>query len=289
MRGVGTSRAAISVVNALPLGVGAALAVEWPARVAATLDRDAPTGRAPTVRPRSSSTPIVRTAATAAQLRFGASGRLTLTVRSTIPVRKGLKSSSAVGTAVVQATARAAGLDPPPEDLARLVAEVGRSSGQSATGAFDDALAGAAGGGVVTDNAADRCLRRFDPGPGLSAVLWIPARRHPPSPTMVARFRRDPELAHRAADAAVHGDWRTAMVANSELVESVMGYRYAPLREAALRAGAIAAGVSGLGPAFAAVVPSGRSRAVLRTLPSGRGVRRTVPLYRPPRRRTGDR
>jgi shikimate kinase len=285
VRGVGASRAAISVVNALPLGVGAALAIDWPARVAATLRRTSPRSVRLTVRPKGSSTSIVREAATAAQLRFGAAGRLTLTVRSTIPVRRGLKSSSAVGCAVVQATARAAGADPSPEEVARLVAEVGRSSGQSATGAFDDALAGAEGRGVVTDNGADRCLRRFDPGSGLSAVLWIPSRRHPPSPAVVARFRRSPDLARRAADAAMDGDWAAAMLTNSRLVESVMGYRYAPLREAVLRAGAVAAGVSGLGPAFAAVAPSSRESVVLGALPARGGVRRSVPLYRPPRPR----
>lgn len=289
MRGVGLSRAAISVVNALPLGVGAALAIDWPARVTATLDRASLTRRPPSVRPRSSSTPIVRVAATAAQHRFGAAGQLSLTVGSTIPARRGLKSSSAVGSAVVQATARAAGHEPSPDAIARLVAEVGRSSGQSATGAFDDALAGAVGGGVVTDNRTDRCLRRFDPGPDLAAVLWIPARRHPPSPAVVSRFRRRARLARRAVDAATDGDWRSAMLANSELVESVMGYRYGALRDAALRAGALAAGVSGLGPTFAAVVPAARSRVVLRALPPGSGVRRTVPLFRAPRRTEGGR
>lgn len=280
MRGLGESRAAVSVVNALPLGIGAALAIDWPARASAEFDATVPGRARPSVRPKSSSTRIVRATANAALARYGTEGRLRLSVRSTIPERRGLKSSSAVGAAVAQATARACGADPATEELARLVAEVGRASGLSATGAFDDALAGLIGAGVVTDNGSDRCLRRFDPGTGLSVVLWVPDRPHPLSPRVVGRFRRTPGLARRAADAALDGDWAAAMAANSIVVERAMGYRYEPLREAVLRQGAIASGVSGLGPAFAAVAPAARATRVLRALPAGRGVRRSVRLYR---------
>ena len=288
MRGVGESRAAISVVNALPLGVGAALAIDWPARASAEIDRALPARARPAVRPKGSSTRIVRDTAAEALARYGAGGRLRLSVRSTIPARRGLKSSSAVGAAVAQATARACGADPATDEVARLVAEVGRASGLSATGAFDDALVGLVGAGVVTDNRSDRCLRRFDPGSGLAVVLWVPDRPHPLSPQVVDRFRRTPGLAREAVDAALDGDWAAAMAANSALVERAMGYRYAALREAVLQQGAIASSVSGLGPAFAAVAPAARAPRVLRALPAGRGSRRTLPIYRSASRRGGD-
>jgi shikimate kinase len=281
VRGVGVARAAISVVNALPLGIGAAAAIDWPARTTAYLDTTRLPPAGPTVEPRRSSTPIVRAAATRALEQFGAPpGRLRLVVRSTIPPGRGLKSSSAVASSVVLAAAEAAGHRPGPEAVARLSAETGRATGVSATGAFDDALAGVCGGAVVTDNSFDRPLRRFELGAGLAVALWVPGRPHPPSPKMLQRFQRDPVGARRAVDAALDGDWAAAMEANSRLVEQAMGYRYDHLHAAVKEAGATASGVSGLGPTFAAVAPTARIPRVLRALPGSRGTRRSVRLYR---------
>lgn len=282
MRGLGTARAAISIVNALPLGVGAAIGIEWPARVTARIERTEAGSRPCAIEPPSSSTPIVRAAARTALGRFGPGtpGRLRLVVRSTIPVARGLKSSSAVSSAVAFATARACGAEPSPEEVAGVAAEVGRATGVSATGAFDDALAGLVAGGVVTDNRRDTALRRFSVGSDLAVALWVPDRRHPRSPAVRARFRHEPGLARRAADAALAGDWVSAMEANSTLVERVMGYRYDRLHAAALEAGATVAGVSGLGPTFAALAPLSRLRAVRNAFPR-EGQRKSVRLFAP--------
>ncbi len=274
-----TSHAAVSVVNALPLGIGAAIGIAWPARVSAFVARGTRPYRRPRVEPASASTPVVRAAIDAAIERFGpAPSRLRLVVRSTIPIAKGLKSSSAVAGAVASATARACGTAPQPGAVARLAAAAGRRAGVSATGAFDDALAGLEGGGVVTDNRRDVCLRRLELRAGLGAVLWIPEGSHPRAPSLVRAFGRRRGLARRAVDAAMDGDWPEAMALNSRLVEEVMGYRYDGLHRAAKAAGAIASGVSGLGPAFAAVAPLARLPRLRRALPSLGGRRRTVGL-----------
>jgi len=277
MRGVGTSRAAISVVNALPLGIGSAIGVEWPAR-ATVHTREGPPRT--TILPRAARTPLVRATIRRAMEKFG--GRspcaIRLLVSSTIPSARGLKSSSAVSSSVALAAARAFGQDPSPEEVAGLAAEVGRATGVSATGAFDDALAGLLPGGVVTDNRSDRLLSKFCLEPGLGVAVWFPERRHPPSPDLLARFRRERGLARTAADAVLDGDWTRAMEVNSSLVERVMGYRYGPLHAAVERAGAVASGVSGLGPAFAAVAPTERLPAILRRLPST-GRRRSLRVF----------
>lgn len=280
MRGVGTARAAISIVNALPLGIGAAVGIEWPVRATARLAPDEAGDGRITVEPAGAGTAIVRTAARTSLERFVARrvGRLRLTIRSTLPVARGLKSSSAVSSSVAAATARAGGAEPDPMEVARLTAEVGRLTGLSATGAFDDAVAGLLPGGVVTDNRHDRRLRSLSVDSGLAVALWVPRGTHPRSPAVHERFRRDRRLAERAAEAALDGDWATAMRANSELVEKVMGYRYAGLHDAVASAGAVAAGVSGLGPAFAALAPRRSVAKVLRALPRT-GQRRSVRLF----------
>ena len=289
MAGVGRARAAVSIVNALPTGVGAAVGLEWVARATATVTADRRPDERLEIAPSRAGTPLVRSAVAAAIGRYAPAeaGARRVVVRSTIPVARGLKSSSAVSSAVASAVARAAGASPQPEEIARLSAEVGRTTGTSATGAFDDALAGLRAGGVVTDNRRDALLRVLPLERDLVAALWIPARRHPPSPSTRRRFARSPALARRAADAALDGDWRAAMAANTELVERAMGYRYARARESVLRAGAVAAGVSGLGPTLVALSPRARARRVLAALPKGGGARRTVSLFLEPRRPAG--
>ncbi len=278
MSGTGTARAAVSIVNALPTGIGAAVGIDWPCRVTARLLRSG-RGSAVSIAPIRSRTPLVRASARAALQRFGAGpSGVHLSVRSSIPVARGLKSSSAVSSAVVLATAHAAGAEPEPSEVARLSAAVGRATGVSATGAFDDAVAGLVPGGVVTDNRTDAELRRFSLEPTLAVALWIPGRTHPASPTVRTRFRHRRALARQAADAALDGDWPRAMAVNSELVESVLGYRYARLRSAVAREGAVASGVTGLGPTFAAIAPVGRMRSVLSALPRS-GRRRSVRLW----------
>jgi len=279
--GLGQARSAISIVNALPLGVGAAVGIHWTARSIARLAPGDRRTRAPAIEPRTSATPLVRTAARAALERYPPAQtgrRVRLRVRSSIPVARGLKSSSAVASSVVLAVARAGGHDPVPLEVARLVAEVGRSTGVSATGALDDALAGVRPGCVVTDNRHDAELRRIELGRDLGVALWIPPHTHPRSPTVRRRFAREPGLARRAVDLALAGDWAGAMDANSTLVEHAMGYRYGRLRAAVASAGAVASGVSGLGPALAVVGERTRLPALLRHLPR-QGRRRTLGLF----------
>jgi len=212
---------------------------------------------------------------------LSSSPAVTLSIVSEIPSGAGLKSSSAVGSAIVRAVDAAAGRSSSAEETARVSAEVSRRVGASATGAYDDALAGLSSGAVVTDNRGDRLLRTYPIPRGLGVALWIPPGAHPPSPELLARFRTNPMLAQEAVDAALEGRLWEAMDANSRLVEAAMGYPYGELRERLRQCGATASGASGLGPAFAVIGPVERLPALLEALPAGPGIRRTA-SFTPP-------
>jgi shikimate kinase len=272
MRGLGRSSAAVSVVNALSSGVGCAAGVRLYAAVSVELT-DA---RSPSVvvEPEASRTPVV-VASLERALARAAPGRafsVYLEVDTEIPVAKGLKSSSAVSTATVRAVHRALEAPVPDEAVAALVAEVGREVGASATGAFDDAMAGLVPGFVVTDNRTDRLLRRVPADPEWTAVVHLPPGEHPPSPDVRERFRPWAREGAQAADAAVRGEWAEAMDRNTAVVERVMGYDYARLRQRLHGAGAVACGVSGMGPALVALAPRTRAAEVLAAMPDDRFV-----------------
>jgi len=107
MRGVGRSSAAISIVNALPTGIGCAHGVRLYA--AATVELQAKATMQIEVEPDASRTPIVVRSleATLRRLRPEAGFFARLHLDSEIPVAKGLKSSSAVATATIRAVADA--------------------------------------------------------------------------------------------------------------------------------------------------------------------------------------
>ena len=263
MRGVGEATAAVTVVNALPTGVGSAVGVEIPATAQVSIE-ERRGGPSEFIVAHAQETPVVRTALVRAVERWfpGRSLRVELDLHSEIPVAKGLKSSSAVASAIHLAIARAAGERPTAEEVAGWSASTGREAGVSATGAFDDALAGLIPGFVVTENPTLRLLGSGAVEPGLGVVLWVPTAHHPSSPELLLRFRERTDDGHVAADLALNGDWWAAMERNTELVESVMGYDYRPLRVQARRQGAVASGVSGLGPALALVASDRDSEAL---------------------------
>jgi shikimate kinase len=273
MRGVGEATAAITVVNALPTGIGAALGIALRARAEVEIRTGGTPPPPPAVEPSSARTPLVEASLRDALAQFhpGTAPTARLALSSEIPPAVGLKSSSAVQSAIVLAVAHSAGSSITPLDVARSAARVARTIGASATGAFDDALAGLVSGVVLTDNGRDVLIRHDRLGPDLEAALWIPPGAHPPSPTVRDRFAELASLATPSVDAALGGDWASAMELNSELVEQVMGYRYAELRSAVRRRGAVASGVSGLGPAFAVVAPSERLPQVVAELPASSG------------------
>ena len=283
MRGVGEATAAVTFVNAIPTGIGAAAGVELRVRAEVRCEPRPGLGTlSVTIVPGGSDTPLVRSAIRTALERAGLppAGTVEITLASEIPPGAGLKSSSAVASSIALAVDRAAGARSSPESIAAVSAEASRQAGVSATGAFDDALAGLTSGVVVTDNRGDRLLKRHPLPRNLEAALWIPPGRHPPSPALASRFRPDDPDAVTAADAALHGRLWEAMTANSRVVDAAMGYDRGPLRDRLLRAGAVACGTSGLGPAWAAIGARDRVADLLQELPTSEGERRRV-KFRP--------
>jgi shikimate kinase len=295
VRGVGRAGAAITFVNAVASGgTGSAGGIVLPVEAVVDL-HPAPAGETGTcdLDP-GCDTPLARSTLLAA-LRAFAAGRdwnVRLAVRSQIPVSCGLKSSSAVGWAIASAVANAVGAPGDPTHVARLAADVAQEIGLSATGAFDDALAAGSGDVVVTDNRARRVLRRDVWPSGWTVVLRIPRERHAPSPQWAPAFGDPGPSALSAVRAALKGEYAEAMRRNTEEVERVMGYDFAPLRARLRAAGAVASGVSGMGPALAAIVSLAHRSAVARVCcADGAAVLETELATRsgPPVARRGDR
>ena len=175
--------------------------------------------------------------------------------RSEIPLGSGLKSSSAAANATIAATLDALGKKDEMDvlDAIRLGALTAKEVGVSITGAFDDACASMLGGFVVTDNKRMLLLKREE-REGLALVL-IPREKAFTAETNVRRARIVAPWVALAFEAAMRGDFETAMTLNGFLYTAALGFSAEPML-VALECGVKGVSLSGTGPSYVALVES---------------------------------
>ncbi len=202
---------------------------------------------------------------------------LAVRVDSEIPASRGLKSSSAVANAVVLASARALGLVLEPLQIIAIGVEAALEAKVTVTGAFDDACASFFGGIVVTDNAARKIVQVDRFSEGLMAVVQIP-KRIITKPSLAAKdfapIRPQVEQAYRLA---LRRDYFHALELNSAAYAPILEIDEAPALRARA-AGAVAAGITGAGPAILALVKPAHVRAVAHALEDGESEVRVTSL-----------
>ena len=306
MTGIGRSYGAITVLNAIPAGIGAtigtelktiALFSEMPDSDQKTVIirnglpdifsdifsddhsdphgdpdclRTVPSADAPdlrTVLP--AERPDDRTAKLCVENAYAFSGipcppGYILEIGSEIPASRGLKSSSSVCNAVLEAVfdeiSRKHGAENPklPEDpvsLIRLGVDCARQAGVTVTGAFDDACGCHLGGFVMTDNREDRLLFRRPYFGDFDVVIAVPGKMirktELPTEKMKAAAGRSLEIASIAAVRPFD-----ALTKNGALIAEILGEDNS-IAGKALSLGAFAAGMSGTGPAVAFLLEKG--------------------------------
>jgi shikimate kinase len=202
---------------------------------------------------------------------------------SEIPIAVGLSSSSAAANAAILATFSALGEKPKPKIAIDLGIDAAFEAGVTVTGAFDDAAASFFGCGVVTDNSKRRILKKFKLNPELGIVIYVPSTKSYTSQidvTKIKMFRKLIEIAH---DQAMQGNIFGALTLNGLLHSNALGYD-PTITLNALRAGALAAGLSGTGPSVVAIVEprnvnkvrkawAGKNGRIIVTKPAAEGAR----------------
>ncbi len=177
------------------------------------------------------------------------SNRIEIAISSEMPAGFGLKSSSATSSAVALACDRAFGLRMSDHQILLAGVEASIASKVSITGAYDDACACYYGGFNVTDNARRRLVRHQRAPRGMSAVIFIPKSRRRGN---LKRLRLLAEAFDGAWSLAKRAEYWKAMTINGLASASVLGYDPELVARLAEK-GAVAASMSGNGPAIAAV------------------------------------
>jgi shikimate kinase len=179
---------------------------------------------------------------------------------STLPVASGLSSSSATSNAVVMATAEALmkAYDVKGDvgftdlELLNLGVDASLEAGVTITGAFDDASASFFGGLTLTNNTQRNILKMMVMDQQ-NILVYMPNRKSPTAQSNVSRMKLITPQVKLAFKEALHGDIYNAMTLNGLLYSAALGFN-PEIALDALDAGATAAGLSGTGPSFVALV-----------------------------------
>ncbi len=255
-----TVHGAVSLVNAIANQKGATLGIELKVEVAV----ETSPGRGISIQSKNkslSSRLINKTVEKIISKKDLEQNKITITLDSEIPTGYGLKSSSAISSAVAMACAKI--FKPKLADHLVLLAGIDASveSKVSITGAYDDVCSCYYGGFNVTDNAKKKRIRYERCPSNLIAVIFIPKNRKRGNLKKLKIFS---SIFEDAWELARNADYWDAMTINGLATASILNSEPKIITELIER-GALGASVSGNGPSIAAITKKENESAVKKT------------------------
>lgn len=247
---------AVTIINAISCGLGAALSINLKTEAAVKLTSEPGRIEGKILSDPTENTFLIEKVVNRVLRHFRLEDQYGAYVetKSNIPIARGLKSSSAAANAITLATLSAIGGEVDDLMAVNIGVDASIEAGVTITGAFDDACASYFGNIVITDNYNRRILKQFQPETDYAILIFVPARKAYTSKSDVNRMRVIADEVRSLHKMALMGDYWHAMTLNGLLYSAVLGYD-ANIAIDALAMGAVAAGLSGKGPAVAAVVP----------------------------------
>ena len=244
-----TKHGAISIVNAIATGKGAALGISK--KVNVEMETSYGKGVIIEVENKSVSSRLINKVIEKIVTKNELSKtKLKVSLDTEIPTGYGLKSSNAISTAVAMTCAKL--FKPNMNDTEILNAGVKASieTKVSLTGAYDDACACYYGGFVVTDNYKKKLIRSEKCLNHVSAVIFIPKSRKRGNVRKLKTLSADFE---QAWNLAKKSDYWNAMNLNGIATSTILSSEPEIILKL-IENGAIGASVSGNGPSIAAIV-----------------------------------
>ena len=179
--------------------------------------------------------------------------RLELDFKSNIPTGYGLKSSSAISTAVSMACSKAFKKDMNDKKILKVGVESSIQTKVSITGAFDDACACYYGGFNVTNNYKRDLIFRHPAPKNLEAIIFLPKSRKRGNLKKLKNFK---DAFEKAWEFARKSDYWNAAILNGIATSSILNSNPELILKL-VKKGAIGATISGHGPSIVAIVKRG--------------------------------
>lgn len=237
---------AISIVNAVATGFGSAMGISLNVKVEIISKK----GSGLIFQKGGGSLMIKKIIYDVLQSKYFNNNQLLININSEIPSGMGLKSSSAVSNAVALACNSLTNKKISDESVLNSAVDASLYAKTTITGAYDDSTACYYGGFVTTDNYKRKILKRENSPTDISAVIFLPNNKKRGD---VTKLKLLSDIYLEAFQLAHSGQYWKAMTLNGVLTSSLLSNSYTITRMC-LENGALAASISGNGPAVAAVV-----------------------------------
>jgi len=281
MRATAISHGAATIINAIATGKGAAFGIGLWTKATVELNKTGKIDAVITDHPKED-TKLLELCVKKTLSHFKIRGGAKIITESNIPIARGLKSSSTAANAAVLATVGAIakgygeiqeerlgkirseqvieinGKIVTPVEIINIGVDAAIDAKVTITGAFDDASASFLSGFVVTDNKERKILRQGDME-NLDVLIFVPERKTYTKNFKVKSTRVIANEVEIAWNEALKGNLYTALTLNGLLYSSALKENTKITLEA-LRAGAIASGLSGTGPAVVALSRNGTGK-----------------------------
>lgn len=250
-KGTASSRGAITILNAIPTGIGAALGITLQTDAEVIVQKGKP-GIKVSLPERGEEDSLAKECVEGI---FAAAGKelteVKVRTKSMIPISRGLKSSSAAANAITLATVKALGIEMDDIEIVKMGVEAARRAGVTVTGAFDDAMACYFGGVAVTNNSRMEVIKRTTlKKSNLRVIIHVPDRKIRKAGLSRNTFKPQFKKFKEVEELVLDGDYFEAIDMNGELISESLGIDNS-VAEIALKLGAVAAGITGTGPATA--------------------------------------
>jgi len=252
-----TVHGAISLVNAIANQKGATLGIEL--KVAATVETSSGKGISIQSENKSLSSRLINKTIEKIILKKDLEqNKISITLDSEIPTGYGLKSSSAISSAIALACAKIFKPKFTDQQILLVGVEASIESKVSITGAYDDACSCYYGGFNVTDNAKKKRIQ-FEKAPSnLIAVIFIPKNRKRGNlkklKILSSTFKNAWELSRKA-------NYWDAMIINGLATSSILNSDPKIITDL-IEKGALGASISGNGPSIAAITKKENETAI---------------------------
>ncbi|HEY7777703.1 MAG TPA: shikimate kinase [Nitrososphaeraceae archaeon] len=240
---------AISIVNAVATGFGSAMGISLEVKVEIVSKK----GSGIIFQKGRGSPMIKKIIHDMLPLKYLSNNQLLININSEIPSGMGLKSSSAVSNAVALACNSLVHKDVNDEFVLNSAIDASLYAKTTITGAFDDSTACYYGGFVTTDNYKRKIMKREPTPTDIYTVIFLPNNKKRGD---TSRLRLLSNIYLEAFQLANSGQYWKAMTLNGVLTSSLLSNSYTITR-LCLDNGALAASISGNGPAVAAVACEG--------------------------------
>ena len=175
--------------------------------------------------------------------------KLELDFKSNIPTGYGLKSSSAISSAVILSCAKAFGKTMSDEEVLKLGAKTSIQTKVSITGAYDDACACHFGGFNVTDNLKMKLLHRELAPKELQAIIFLPKSRKRGNLKKLKEFK---DAFEKSWQLAKNSDYWNAAILNGIATTAILNSDPNLIMKL-MEKSALCATISGNGPSIIAI------------------------------------